>query len=84
MGIHSGAVGYQVSKAKAARRGLYRQKKLEAGERFEAVILAYAPRRMGGKEALKSHRDRPTVERACRQRGMRGMQHERYRIRIRA
>jgi len=48
-------LGYQVSQAESALEGveLYRQK-LEAGERFDAVILDLTlPGGMGGKEALK-------------------------------
>jgi CheY-like chemotaxis protein len=48
-------LGYKVSQAESALEGveLYRQK-LEAGERFDAVILDLTlPGGMGGKEALK-------------------------------
>ncbi len=48
-------LGYEVSQAESALEGveLYRQK-LEAGERFDAVILDLTlPGGMGGKEALK-------------------------------
>ena len=48
-------LGYQVAQAENAQEGvnLYREK-LEAGERFDAVILDLTlPGGMGGKEALK-------------------------------